>query len=490
MTAQAGVPWDPISVCSHHPAWGRGNVLHGMFDHAGLSIVPVQKLVHAVGHMVQTIPEVLVQLLAQLVQFGGDPLLCLGVRLILHPWDRRGPGVRRIDRVLPAGLGVDCPLVHDQCNVSEVGVGNVLPGHGDARHGEPAQSNGLEQFVLRQVVQCHQVLGFLHGGLHGEFRLYFSRYLFIKGCTAFTISLAVAPLSSRLSMFGVCSGSCRSDRTTVVFTLHGNPMLSIFCRSLCSVSSFAVTITILHLDHGPFPVVLHLKRQLLAVQHHEGSRTIFIIVRVIFFFRNFLIVSRPVDLVPELVDHFALSQSAFPFVHVPAELDISLRRPSGPVGLLLLLRGNERGVQNVLGRFLHAGDPVEDIHAAQAVTDDLVPDVLRGKPGFPVSRLILVNAFLEPLVPQQLPGPCHGLVPVDLALFQHVVAHLMPGELLRRELRVIRPYIQPVPIHIGCPGTGDPAVLPADGKIPAAEEGDLQSPAPSRCLSASRVERF
>ena len=58
-----------------------------------------------------------------------------------------------------------CPLVHDQRNVSEIGVGHVSPGNSDGGHGEAAQPKVAPQFLLRQIMQGNQVLGSSTGAL-------------------------------------------------------------------------------------------------------------------------------------------------------------------------------------------------------------------------------------------------------------------------------------------------------------------------------------
>ena len=143
-------------------------VIHDLTQQPLLSAIAVQKVLHVIGDAIQVLLEHLVHFAGQFPQPPGNAALCRRVGGVLHLRKGRCPCVGRVDGVLAVCLGVDAPLVHDQRNVPEIGVGHVNPGNSDGGHGEAAQPKVAPQFLLRQIMQGNQVLGFLNRGLHGK----------------------------------------------------------------------------------------------------------------------------------------------------------------------------------------------------------------------------------------------------------------------------------------------------------------------------------
>ena len=152
-------------------------VIHDLPQQFLLSAIAVQKVLHVIGDAIQVLLEHLVHFAGQFPQPPGNAALCCRVGGVFHLRKGRCPCVSGVDGVLAVCLGVDAPLVHDQRNVPEIGVGYVNPGNSDGGHGEAAQPKVAPQFLLRQIMQGNQVLGFLHRGLEGKLSLDFRAVL-------------------------------------------------------------------------------------------------------------------------------------------------------------------------------------------------------------------------------------------------------------------------------------------------------------------------
>ena len=143
-------------------------VVHGPLDNSLLAALTVQIVLLPVLHPLELAAEIGIYLLCQFPDPLGNSPRRLLVRLILNGGEGWRPCVRAVHGVLSVGLGVDGPSIHDQCDLAEILMGNISPGHGNRGHGKAAQVQRGQQFLLRQVVEGHQRALLLHRGFQGK----------------------------------------------------------------------------------------------------------------------------------------------------------------------------------------------------------------------------------------------------------------------------------------------------------------------------------
>ena len=90
---------------------------------------------------------------------------------VIYPWGRRRPGVAAVHLVGAGKLRVDGVLAEHEGDGAVLGV--PIPGFhdGDRGHGQATQLEGCQDAVLVLIVKGQQLVGLLHRGFEGEFRL-------------------------------------------------------------------------------------------------------------------------------------------------------------------------------------------------------------------------------------------------------------------------------------------------------------------------------
>ena len=80
----------------------------------------------------------------------------------------------------------------------------------------------------------------------------------------------------------------------------------------------------------------------------------------------------------------------------------------------------------------------ENVHIAEAITNDLFPDFLRRHASARVSVCICCAEGIDLAAGKGLVNARAHFVQIDLALCDHIVSGLMPHDLVRRKFRMIR----------------------------------------------------